>query len=77
MNEEGNSLDWFEQDKPHRIDIFEAREDLATLALEISENIRNMHLPEKNQADKMTEKMVKNKLLNIYSFLKKINNLTN
>lgn len=69
------SFEWFEQDKPHRINVEEAQEDLYNFAIEIAEQLKSMHIPD--SGDKMTEKMVKNKLQNIYSFLKKIKNLSN
>lgn len=77
VNEESPyaSFEWFEQDKPHRINITEAQEDLHRFAIEVAEQIKSMHIP--SNVDKMTEKMVKNKLSNIYSFLKKIKNLSN
>lgn len=77
MNEENPypSFEWFEQDKPHRIDIVQAKQDLAQYASEIVNLIEEMHIPD--STDKMTEKMIKNKLANIYSFLKKIKSLTN
>jgi len=77
MNEESpySSFEWFEQDRPHRIDILQAKQDLSSYASDIASSIEEMHIPE--ATDKMTEKMIKNKLANIYAFLKKVKNLTN
>lgn len=73
MNE-NSDLEWLEQDKPHRVDMWSARDELAAMAYEIGGQIQGMHL---DDSDRMTEKMTKNKLGNMYKFLKKLKKLTN
>lgn len=73
MNED-SVLDFLAQGKGHRVDVFDARDELAGLAYEIAGAIQGMHI---DTSDRKTEKMTQNKLTNMYKFLAKLRNLTN
>jgi len=73
MNE-GQALDYFSRGKGHRVDLQDARDELASLAFEIADGIQRMHLDDR---DRKTERMNQNKLENVYRHLEKLKNLTN
>jgi len=71
---EDSTLEYLSQGKSHRVDIYDARDELAALAYEIAGGLQGMHLDSSNRK---TEKMLQNKLENIYKYLSRLKNLTN
>lgn len=73
MNE-GSSMEYLSKGKAHRVNLNDAKEELAELAREVVNNLDRMHL---DGRDRKTERMNQNKLENIFRYLTKLKNLTN
>lgn len=71
---EDSTLDYLAQGKSHRVDIYDARDELAALAYEVAGELQGMHL---DNTDRKTEKMIQGRLENIYKHLTQLKNLTN
>lgn len=70
-----NVVDWLETGKLYKIDLHEARNELAALAYELAANIQEMHIPD--ASDRKTEKMTKQRLVRMFELLKKLQRLAN
>jgi len=68
------TLEFLKQGKGHRVDIYDARDELAALAYEVAGALQGMHL---DNSDRKTERMLQNKMENIYKHLQRLRNLAN
>jgi hypothetical protein len=76
LNEEPleETLDALDAGKLYKVDMYDARTDLASLTYDVAAEIQNMHVP--HAPDRRTEKMTKQKMANMYRLLKKLRNLS-
>ena len=74
INEDGLDDAGIDPKQPHKLDIWNARDELAAMAYDLGGQIQGMHL---DDSDHRTKKMTQKRLIHVYETMMKLQKLLN